>query len=160
MARISWFNRGKIGSGPWIIASLWLGTTIVGALLHPSAAHHGTHRELGLPPCTCVLLFDRPCPACGLTTSFTATIHGDLPAAFAAHPFGPILYLSFTALAILAMIAIVKKDADRFDRASGSKFAMVLALVFLAFGVARFATTPHYGTPGERLLSASLGLRK
>jgi len=38
----------------------------------------GTHQQLGLPPCTYLLRTGDPCPSCGLTTSFSLAMHGDL----------------------------------------------------------------------------------
>lgn len=37
-----------------------------------------THTQLGLPPCNFVVLFDRPCPSCGMTTSFAFLVRGDV----------------------------------------------------------------------------------
>lgn len=39
-----------------------------------------------------------PCPFCGLTTSVTATMHVDLPAAFQANPFGIVAVVAAAAL--------------------------------------------------------------
>ena len=41
----------------------------------------GTHRQLGLPPCSFLEATGRPCPSCGLTTSFSCTVRGDLASA-------------------------------------------------------------------------------
>jgi hypothetical protein len=38
---------------------------------------HGTHRQLGLPPCMLNLVTGLPCPACGMTTSISLLVHGD-----------------------------------------------------------------------------------
>src|SRR5438270_12571671 len=84
-------------SGQLMFFGVWLAITGFGAYLHPDPSGHGTHTQLGLPPCPSVLLFNRPCPGCGLTTSFTAFIHGDLASAFHAHPLGPLLYVGITA---------------------------------------------------------------
>jgi Protein of unknown function (DUF2752) len=40
--------------------------------------HEGTHRQLGLPPCTFKLLTDLPCPSCGMSTSFAHLVRGDV----------------------------------------------------------------------------------
>lgn len=43
---------------------------------------HGTHRQLGLPPCMLNLVTGLPCPACGMTTSVSLLAHGDPTAAW------------------------------------------------------------------------------
>ncbi len=55
---------------------------IVAAGLNPYDASgqplsHGTHRQLGLPPCVLQSVLSLPCPACGMTTSMSLLIHGD-----------------------------------------------------------------------------------
>jgi len=42
---------------------------------------HGTHRQLGLPPCAVKMLTGFPCPSCGMTTSISLVMHGDFVAA-------------------------------------------------------------------------------
>jgi hypothetical protein len=37
-----------------------------------------THRQLGLPQCTFKLMTGQPCPSCGMTTSFSLFVRGDL----------------------------------------------------------------------------------
>ena len=51
-------------------------------------------------PCPLRTLTGVPCPLCGLTTSVVATTHGDLGAALAANPGGPLV----VALAILVLV--------------------------------------------------------
>ncbi len=136
--------------GQAFLFSIWFGVTGIGAFLHPSSAGHGTHEQLGLPPCPSVLLFDRPCPGCGLTTSWTALLHGNLPFALHAHPLGPLMYLIFTTLALMAGYGFLsgrrlRTYSDKFNRASA-----VVAAVFIAFGFFRFATTPHFAARYER----------
>ncbi len=55
--------------------SLVSGILVAGLLvtargLEPSRTGRGTHQQLGLPPCTSIVLFGAPCPACGMTTSW------------------------------------------------------------------------------------------
>src|SRR5436853_5060306 len=128
-------------SGQLTFFLVWLGITGVAAVLHPDPTGHGTHEQLGLPPCPSVLLFDRPCPGCGLTTSWTALIHGDIGFAFHAHPFGPVLYLFFTATAWLALRGWLRNERFQADGPRFNRVMMVAAIVFFSFGITRMALT-------------------
>lgn len=61
---------------------------------------HGTHRQLGLPPCTMLSTVGFPCPSCGMTTSIALLVHGDLPAACRANWAGVLLAAAGVAVAI------------------------------------------------------------
>jgi hypothetical protein len=68
-------------------ALLSLGVFAAAAVLDPYDAagrprSHGTHRQLGLPPCGLKTLTGIGCPACGMTTSFALLLHGDPAAAW------------------------------------------------------------------------------
>jgi len=132
----------------WFLA--WVGVTGFAIYLTPSASGHGTHTELGLPPCPSVLFLHRPCPGCGLTTSFTATVHGQFGAAFHAHPLGPLLYLTFTLSALACFYGWVQKKQLDTSSKSFNRFLGVFIVVFFAFGITRFALMGHYGD-GEGL---------
>lgn len=79
-----------IGSGLAVL----LGTA---ALLTPDSRGHGTHEQLGLPPCTFATLAGRRCPACGMTTAWSHLTHGNVFAAVRTHASG-------TALGILTVL--------------------------------------------------------
>jgi hypothetical protein len=128
---------------------IWLAVTVVGAALHPDPSGHGTHTQLGLPPCPSAFLFDRPCPGCGMTTSWSATIHGDLPAAFAAHPLGPILYGAFTAYALAGLFGWFRRLKLNTDSLAFSRALLGLAVLVVTFGIVRAAITPNYGSGPE-----------
>jgi hypothetical protein len=130
----------------------WIAVTGIGAWLKPSPDLHGTHQELGFPPCPCAMFLDRPCPGCGLTTSWSALIHGNLSMAFAANACGPLLYLCFTALSVIALIGFVLRRRLRTDARWFQRVATTVFWVFVIYGVARFAVTPHYATQYERML--------
>ncbi|MBS1723242.1 MAG: DUF2752 domain-containing protein [Armatimonadetes bacterium] len=123
--------------------SLWFGVTAVGLCLHPSSEHHGTHTQLGLPPCPSVILFGRPCPGCGLTTSWTALLHGDLNASIQAHALGPVLYLGFTATALLCAYGYAKGLRLRSDSRPANIGLVVTLIAMLAYGGIRFATVKY-----------------
>lgn len=59
--------------------------------LEPNPLGMGTHRQLGLPPCTFITLFSLPCPGCGMTTSFAHFVRGNLFAAARANFAGLLL---------------------------------------------------------------------
>src|SRR5262249_13553326 len=59
---------------------------------------YGAHTRLGVPPCEFFVLFNRPCPACGLTTSFALLMHGDVLASLRANLVGTLLALFCLAL--------------------------------------------------------------
>ncbi len=80
-----------------IVAVLCLGALTGAAWLQPAAAGHGTHEQVGLPPCVWPLVFGIPCPTCGMTTAFARAADGDLPHAFHAQPFGLLLAMGVAA---------------------------------------------------------------
>ncbi|RYG64147.1 DUF2752 domain-containing protein, partial [bacterium] len=51
-----------------------------------------------------------------MTTSWTALVHGDLPAAFHAHLMGPLAYLGFTAVAFLSLAAARRGEREKRHR--------------------------------------------
>jgi hypothetical protein len=44
-----------------------------------------THTQLGMPECNFVKLTGKPCPACGMTTSFALLVRGDVAASLRAN---------------------------------------------------------------------------
>jgi len=113
-------------------------------MLRPSESGHGTHTQLGMPPCGSVVLFHRPCPGCGLTTSVASTLHGNLSFAFKANVFGPVFYALFTALTFLGLAAwVLKKKMDIGTRPMTVLLVSLLA-AYLVFGIVRFILVSDY----------------
>lgn len=78
----------------WMVGGLGsLSVVVTAAILHPSSEGHGTHTQLGLPPCGFLVVTGYPCPGCGLTTAFSAMAHFDPVLAAFANPFGVLLFL-------------------------------------------------------------------
>lgn len=75
-----------------------LAILVVATRLDPAGAGHGTHTQLGLPPCGWAEAFGRPCMTCGMTTAFAHAADGDLLNSARAQPFGFLLAVMTAAL--------------------------------------------------------------
>ena len=94
--RVAWT---VITVGSWAVLALarWL---------RPDARGHGTHEQLGLPPCAFAAVTGVPCPGCGLTTSFAHMAHGSFVRAFESHLMGPLLFTVVLFLALYGPYAL------------------------------------------------------
>ena len=94
--------KGVITFGERLTAALiglvLLAMLVVGAALRPAPEGHGTHQQMGLPPCGFYLATGTPCPTCGMTTAFTQAAHGRLDLALVAQPAGTVLAVLAAAL--------------------------------------------------------------
>lgn len=133
--------RKRLVQLTWPLA--WLGVTAVGAWLQPDPHGHGTHRQLGLPQCPSVAFFGRPCPGCGLTTSWTHLIHGHVAESFACNALGPVLYLAFTGMAFVSFFAYVRGKRWDTNTPSFNWASSAVLGAFLIYGAVRFATTKY-----------------
>jgi hypothetical protein len=68
-----------------------------------------THRQLGLPPCTFYELTHLPCPSCGMTTSFSLLVHGDVVNSLRANAVGTLLALFWMSLIPWCLACAVMK---------------------------------------------------
>ena len=89
------------------------------AILEPAPEGHGTHTQLGLPPCGFLSLTGARCPGCGLTTAFTHAVRGEFELAESANPFGLFLFAIVCAAIPVAVVAAFHAwsiDADQTNR--------------------------------------------
>ena len=100
----------------WLLAiALGLvGVFGVAAWLNPyeedgSARRLETHLQLGLPPCTFRVLTGLPCPSCGMTTSFSLLMHGDLENSLRANAVGTLLALFGLALVPWSLASLLRE---------------------------------------------------
>lgn len=84
-------STARIAAG--IVAAACLALLVIGSWLTPAAAGHGTHQQLGLPPCGWYLATGRPCPTCGMTTAFAHACHLQLSDAIRTQPGGALFAL-------------------------------------------------------------------
>lgn len=92
-----------------------------------------THRQLGLPPCTFVEVTGFPCPACGMTTSFSLLVHADPIGSLRANWVGTLL-ASFCLLFIPWAVVTVWRGRPLFIRSLEHGFlAVVISTMTLMF---------------------------
>ena len=150
-----WPKARLRGQLVWFVA--WLVITVIGAILTPNDSGHGTHTQLGLPPCGSVLVFGRPCPGCGMTTSVSALVHLDIAGAVRAHPLGPFMYALFTASALASLYGYVRGMRFNTDSVAFNRFMWAVAIAFIVFGIARFTLVEY--SPEELPWPTFLNLR-
>lgn len=81
----------RVGSG--LIAGACATVLALAAWLAPASAGHGTHTQLGMAPCVWAVTLDKPCPTCGMTTSFASAGEGQWLTSIATQPMGTLLVL-------------------------------------------------------------------
>lgn len=59
--------------------------------LTPNPKGIGTHQQLGFSQCTFIEWFNVPCPSCGMTTSWSHLMNGQIIQSFRANPGGALL---------------------------------------------------------------------
>ena len=96
-----------------------------------------THTQLGMQPCNMVVLTGKPCPACGMTTSFALLVHGDVANSARANWVGTLFCAS---LFVLAPWAAVSAWRGRlWGVRNGEMFATILLCTLLVLMMGRWA---------------------
>ena len=93
-SELRWYQRVALVAGGTVVVAL----LVVAAVLQPNPLGMGTHRQLGLPPCSLVVLAGVRCPSCGMTTSWAHLMRGNLVGSLQANSGG-------TLFAIAAMLS-------------------------------------------------------
>jgi len=138
----SWIKFTSVsGWARWSYALLLLGVLVmfgVGWYLTPNPEGHGTHQQLGLPPCTIYFLAGRPCPSCGLTTSVSAILHGQFGLAWRANPIGFLIVAAAVAVGLNSLLALISGRTFRIDFNRFNLILIVLLSLWLLHGMVRF----------------------
>lgn len=87
---LTWYERAAL----LLAGGMLLVLLAIAAWLRPSPAGLGTHQQLGLPPCTMRVLLNMRCPSCGMTTSWSRLMHGNVLGALKANAGGALLGLT------------------------------------------------------------------
>lgn len=96
---LGWRARGAAAA----VASVTAGVLVIAAIVDPDQEGHGTHEQLGLPPCSWAETFRTPCMTCGMTTSFSHAAEGDLLSSFLVQPAGMLLAVATAAIFWIAL---------------------------------------------------------
>lgn len=75
-------------AGLALLAGACLALLLIASRLSAAPAGHGTHMQLGLPPCGWVQAWGKPCMTCGMTTAFAAATHQSFWTSVKAQPMG------------------------------------------------------------------------
>lgn len=141
-----WIELAPVsGWARWSHALLLLGVLVmvgVGLYLTPDPAGHGTHQQLGLPPCTIYYLTGRPCPSCGLTTSVSAILHGQFGLAWRANPMGFVIVAGAVVVALNSLFALLWGRSVRIENTRFTLLLLALLALWLLHGAVRFALHP------------------
>ena len=136
--------RAGVGSHiTWLILFILpLAVVITAATLTPSPVGHGTHTQLGLPPCGFLTYTGLPCPGCGLTTSFAHMIRAQVVGAATANAFGVALFLVTFFTIPVAFLGFVKglPVIATMERLQFEKVVILLALCSTIVWVVRIVT--------------------
>lgn len=133
-SRIGWF----------FLAAIPFAVILTARMLVPDPAGHGTHTQLGLPPCGFLVLTGCPCPGCGLTTSFAHMARLDFFGAARANPFGiPLFLVSFFTIPV-AIRGFLRGESvfDVLDRHHAEKVSAALAICGITVWIVR--ATMHF----------------
>jgi hypothetical protein len=90
-----------------------------------------THRQLGLPPCTFYAVTNYPCPACGMTTSFSLLMHGSVLGALQANCVGALLATFCLLFIPWGVVGAVRGQAPFIRSLEGALMVVVLVLLTL-----------------------------
>lgn len=135
-------EAARLGVGERLLAlviGLSCGAILAIALtLHPNPNGVGTHAGfVGLQPCRFLDRTGLPCPSCGMTTSFSWFVRGNVLASIYVQPMGFILaVLTCACLWVAFYVAITAKPAHRLLRLLPTHYYLfwILGLAVAAWG--------------------------
>ncbi len=99
-----------------------------------------THTQLGMPPCNFVVLTGKPCPSCGMSTSFALLVRGDVTASLRANWVGSLICVTW-ALTLLWSVASAIRGKLLFIRRGRGEMVftailgVIVGLMLLRWGV-------------------------
>jgi hypothetical protein len=105
----------------------------------------GTHTQLGMLPCNFVILTGKPCPSCGMTTSFALLVRGDVRASLRANWAGTLIAVLWAATLVWAAASGVRGRALFIPRGKGELVVTLAVGVVLVLMLVRWAGVLIWG---------------
>lgn len=94
--------------------------------------------ESGDPTCLMRILFNLPCPGCGMTRAWVHTAHGNLGTAFEYNLFGPIGMAAAAGLVLFTVYSLVRRrPPERLLSMLNPRWLLALIVVWLVYSVIR-----------------------
>lgn len=97
-----------------------------------------THTQLGMPPCNFVVVTGKPCPACGMTTSFALLVRGNVAASLKANWAGSLIAVLWALTMVWAFASGIAGRALFIPRGRGELVLTVSVGVVLTLMLARW----------------------
>ncbi|MBE3100566.1 MAG: DUF2752 domain-containing protein [Planctomycetes bacterium] len=120
-----------------ILAAVMAASLAAGLLLTASPTGTGTHTVLGLPPCGMLVVTGRPCPTCGVTTSFVLAAHGRFYEAMVNQPFGLVVFFLATG-GLICSVATLATGRSWLPLLTVNR-VLALGLILTALGLVSWA---------------------
>ena len=126
------------------VAVALAGVFVAAFRIHPYDADgnprtSATHTQLGMPACNFVTLTGKPCPSCGMTTSFALLVRGDVGASARANWVGSVICLMWAAALVWATASGVRGKPLFVPPGRGELVFTVLTGAVLTLMLARWA---------------------
>ena len=116
----------------WILILPFSGV-VVARFLTPDPRGLGTHQQLGLPPCSMRMLFDIPCPSCGMTTSWSLFSRGNFVGSIETNTGGFLLASLATLSFAIGLHSLVRRKRPRPGTNKALAFAVITVFGFSVF---------------------------
>ncbi len=97
-----------------------------------------THTQLGMPPCNFVVLTGKPCPACGMTTSFALLVRGDVVASARANWVGSLICVLWALTLVWAVAGAIRGKSLFVPRGKGELVFTLIAGAVLVLMLGRW----------------------
>jgi Protein of unknown function (DUF2752) len=134
-----WARCSLLAAAAGVAGILLLARTLV-----PDPRGFGTHTQVGLMPCSFLMITGRLCPTCGMTTSFAWMTRGNVVRSWKANPAGCVLALLCVPLFAWLVWSAVASEPIGFQSVGDTLMGFILAAVVLSLVVwlVRLIVTP------------------